>query len=82
MPYHFFKRVNIIILTGDMMTAAEVYHAHIFKIFAELLFHLLGGSFKVVAVLLAKRVEVQTVDSVKAVLAYILFKRSKSLTES
>ena len=58
-----FEEGYVIVGTSDVMSAAEIEPTQLVEICAELLFDCIERRLQVVGVLLAKRVEVQTVDN-------------------
>ena len=75
-PFH------IIILTGDVMSPAQIEPLHSMQILAELLFKRLYRHFQSIGILFAERVEMQPVQHGKNALVKIFQCRSEPGTES
>ena len=61
------KCFDIVIGSRNMMSATEVNPLHLFNIFSEFLIDDLNGTLKCIGVLLAHRVEMQSVNAFKLV---------------
>ena len=57
--------IAVVVLTGDVMTAAEVHPLHLREVLAEVLFECGENAFESVGILFAKRMEVEAVNAVE-----------------
>lgn len=57
--------IAVVVLTGDVMTAAEVHPLHLREVLAEVFFKCGENAFESVGILFAKRMEVEAVNAVE-----------------
>ena len=57
--------IAVVVLAGDVMTAAEVHPLHLREVLAEVLFECGENAFESVGILFAKRMEVEAVNAVE-----------------
>ena len=69
--YAFFKTGDIVVLTGYVVTAAEINPFHISEYITEFFLNCFKSSFKVIGILFAESVEMQTAYASEIVLTEV-----------
>ena len=62
-----FQPGNVVVIAGDMVTAAQIYPLHFLQNIAEFLLNYSKSAFQIIGILLAESMKMQTGDAIQVI---------------